>query len=73
MAKNERRRTMVYSNVHKKADSKSASKNNDALDFDNEIFIGVKSFPKPTEVNKKKSNLKKGKSGQPVDKQKKKE
>lgn len=72
MAKNERRRTMVYSNVHKKADSKSASKNNDALDFDNEIFIGVKSFPKPTEVNKKKSNLKKGKSGQPVDKQKKK-
>ena len=72
MAKNERRRTMVYSNVHKKADSKSAYKNNDALDFDNEIFIGVKSFPKPTEVNKKKSNLKKGKSGQPVDKQKKK-
>ena len=72
MAKNERRRTMVYSNVHKKADSKSASKNNEALDFDNEIFIGVKSFPKPTEVNKKKSNLKKGKSGQPVDKQKKK-
>lgn len=72
MAKGERKRTIVYSNVHKKADSKSASKNNDALDFDNEIFIGVKSFPKPTEVNKKKSNLKKGKSGQPVDKQKKK-
>lgn len=72
MAKGERKRTMVYSNVHKKADSKSASRNNDTLDFDNEVFIGVKSFPKPSEVNKKKSNLKKEKSGQPVDNQKKK-
>lgn len=72
MAKGERKRTMVYSNVHKKADSKSASKNNNTLDFDNEVFIGVKSFPKPNEVNKKKSNSKAEKSGQPVDNQKKK-
>ncbi len=72
MAKGERRRTMVYSNVHKKADSKSASKNNNTLDFDNEVFIGVKSFPKPNEANKRKNNSKAIKSGQPVDNKKKK-
>lgn len=72
MAKGERKRTMVYSNVHKKADSKSASKNNETIDFDNEVFIGVKSFPKPNEANKRKSNSKKEKSGQAVDNSKKK-
>ena len=72
MSKGERKRTMVYSNVHKKADSKSASKKNEFSDFDNEVFIGVKSFPKPNEVNKKRNNSKKGKSGQAVDNIKKK-
>ena len=67
MSKVERKRTMVYSNVHKKADFKSASKKNEFSDFDNEVFIGVKSFPKPNEVNKKRNNSKKGKSGQAVD------
>lgn len=71
MSKGERKRTMVYSNVHKKADSKSASKKNEFSDFDNEVFIGVKSFPKPNEVNKKRNNPKKEKSGQPVDNKKK--
>lgn len=71
MSKGERKRTMVYSNVNKKADSKSASKKNEFSDFDNEVFIGVKSFPKPNEVNKKRNNPKKEKSGQPVDNKKK--
>lgn len=67
MAKNERKRTMVYSNVNKKADSQSASKNEDIIDLDNEFVIGLASFPKPNEVSKKKKN-KKMKSGQAVDK-----
>lgn len=71
MSKGERKRTMVYSNVHKKADSKSASKKNEFSDFDNEVFIGVKNTPKPNEVNKKRNNPKKEKSGQPVDNKKK--
>ena len=74
MAKNERKRTMVYSNVNKKnankkADSKSASRNDDIIDLDNEVVIGLASFPKPNEVSKKKKKQKsKTKSGQPVDK-----
>lgn len=73
MEKSERKRTMVYSNVNKKrADSKSASRKNDLSDLDNEVFIGVKSFPKPNQVNKKKNTSNKPKSGQAVDKSKKK-
>ncbi len=76
MAKNERKRTMVYSNVNKKknnkkADSTSASENDEIIDLDNEVVIGLASFPKPNEVNKKKKK-KKFKGGQPVDKSNKK-
>ena len=53
MAKNERKRTMVYSNVNKKADKKSASKNNDIINLDNEIVIGLNPLPKPKEIAKK--------------------
>ena len=68
MAKNERRRTMVYSNVNKKADgNKSASNENDKIDLDNEFVIGLASFPKPDVVEKKKKK-KKVKSGQVVNK-----
>ena len=72
MAKNERKRTMVYSNVNKKgvnkkADSISASRNEEIIDLDNEVVIGLASFPKPNEVKKKKKN-KKLKGGQPGDK-----
>ena len=62
MAKNERRRTMVYSNVHKKADSKSASQYKEKIDLDNEIVIGLEKPPKPNEKNKKSNQ--KGKGGQ---------
>ena len=73
MEKSERKRTMVYSNVNKKkADTKSASRKNDLSDLDNEIFIGVKSFPKPNQVNKKGNSTKKAQSGQAVDNKKKK-
>lgn len=58
MSKNERKRTMVYSNVKKKADSKSASTSGDAIDLDNEVVIGLASFPKPNEVGKKNKNKK---------------
>jgi cell division protein FtsQ len=68
MEKSERKRTMVYSNVNKKkADSKSAFRKNDLSDLENEVFIGVKSFPKPNQSNKKKN-----KSGRAVDNKKKK-
>lgn len=60
MSKNERKRTMVYSNVKKKADSKSASKNSNTIDLDEEVVIGLASFPKPNEEGKKK----KGKNNQ---------
>ena len=59
MSKNERRRTIVYSNVNKKADSKSASRNNDVIDLDNEIVIGLASFPPPQNGNKQKENKQK--------------
>lgn len=58
----ERRRTMVYSNVNKKkADKKSASnKNDDVIDLDNEVFIGLETTPKQKIAkNKKKRNKKK--------------
>ena len=59
MAKNERTRTMVYSNVNKnkKADKKSASKN-DIIDLDDEIVIGLARFPEPEDVSDKKSKKK---------------
>lgn len=73
MEKGERKRTMVYSNVNKKkADSKSASSKNDLSDLENEVFIGVKSFPKPNQAKKKESGSKKTKSGQAVDSRRKK-
>lgn len=55
MAKNERTRTMVYSNVNKnkKADKKSASKN-DIIDLNDEVVIGLAKFPEPDEVSEKK-------------------
>ena len=68
MAKNERRRTMVYSNVHKKADSKSASQYKEKIDLDNEIVIGLEKPPKPNEKNKKSNQ--KGKGGQAPEKKK---
>ena len=43
----ERRRTMVYSNVNKKADKKSASSNNEKINLDDEIVIGLAQLPKP--------------------------
>ncbi|MBR3674454.1 MAG: FtsQ-type POTRA domain-containing protein [Clostridia bacterium] len=73
MSKNERKRTMVYSNVNKnakrKADTESASKNNEIIDLDEEFVIGLASFPKPDEKNQKKKNKKNKikKSGQVVE------
>lgn len=60
MAKNERTRTMVYSNVNKnkKADKKSASKNDDIIDLDDEIVIGLARFPEPEEISDKKKKKK---------------
>ena len=58
MIKGERKRTMVYSNVNKKADYKSASNKDDVIDLDNEIVIGLASLPKPDmkKQPKKKNN-----------------
>lgn len=67
MSKNERKRTMVYSNVNKKADSKSASRNNEKIDLDNEIVIGLENTKKINNSEKKKKN-KKIISGQVIDK-----
>lgn len=53
MTKNERKRTMVYSNVNKKADKKSASKDNDIINLDNEVVIGLTRLPKPKGIAKK--------------------
>lgn len=80
MAKNERKRTMVYSNVNKKAkvnkkaDDKSASSKDNLIDLDNEFVIGMTSFPKPNGVEKKKKKIKikkkvKKVEGQAVNKQ----
>ena len=71
MAKGERRRTMVYSNVNnKKADVKSASNNEDRINLDNEIVIGLASFPKPNEIekNKKTKKFKKNKKDKKIQK-----
>ena len=57
MAKSERKRTMVYSNVNKKADSRSAFHNNDIIDLNNEIIIGLDNFPKRNYPNKHKKNI----------------
>ena len=51
MSKNTRKRAMVYSNVNKKADKKSASNNNEIINLDNEIVIGLARLPEPKEVN----------------------
>ena len=61
MSKNERKRTMVYSNVNKKADKKSAS-NNDIINLDNEVVIGLTRLPEPKEVVKKKKKEKNNKT-----------
>lgn len=72
MAKNERKRTrtMVYSNVNKKkgkkADNKSASNSEDIIDLDNEVVIGLASFPKPEGAKKINDKQEDDKSGQPV-------
>lgn len=59
MAKIERTRTMVYSNVNKnkKADKKSASKN-DIIDLDDEVVIGLAKFPEQDEISEKKKKKK---------------
>lgn len=61
MSKNERKRTMVYSNVNKKADKKSAS-NNDIINLDNEVVIGLTRLPEPKDVIKKKKKEKNNKT-----------
>lgn len=61
MSKGERRRTMVYSNVNKKADKESASRNNEIIDLDEEIIIGIQGLPKPNEGKKNKVLGKKSK------------
>lgn len=76
MAKNERKRTMVYSNVNKKgnkrADFKSASNKKDVIDLNEETVIGLASFPEPEgiknkEINKDRSKEENTESGQPVE------
>lgn len=58
--KNGKRKIGVYSNVNKKkADKKSASKSDDIINLDNEIVIGLASFPEPTEMNEKNKKHKK--------------
>ena len=52
---------MVYSNVNKKADSKSASSKEDVINLDDEIVIGLASFPAP-DKEKNKNNKKKAKA-----------
>ena len=57
MEKNERRRTMVYSNVNKKADRMSAS-NKNLINIDDEVFIGLAN-KNSKKNNQEKKNLKK--------------
>lgn len=54
----ERKRTIVYSNVkeNKKADRQSALDNNDVIDLDNEVFIGLAKLPKQEKSEKSKDN-----------------
>ena len=59
MSKNERKRTMVYSNVKKKADSKSASKNGETIDLDEEVVIGLAGPSKANNADKKNKDKKK--------------
>lgn len=73
MAKNERKRTMVYSNVNKKADKKSASKNNDIINLDNEVVIGLTRLPKPKEIDNKRKKEKNKKANKKSKKQSEKE
>ncbi len=56
MSKGERRRTIVYSNLGKKADLKSASQNDNELNWEDVIIIGVNN---PIDNNKKKKTKKK--------------
>ncbi len=59
MYKNERKRAMVYSNIHdkkKRADENSASNNNPIINLEDEIIIGLARTPQPEKANKKKSN-----------------
>ena len=53
MSKGERRRTLVYSNVNKKADSKSALRNKDLIDLDDEVIIGLPNNNKSKKNSKK--------------------
>lgn len=71
MAKNDRRRTMVFSNVNKKADYKSASRNKQIIDLDDEIIIGIDNPIR--DMEKRKINKKQEKNNnniKPNDKQK---
>lgn len=71
MAKNDRRRTMVFSNVNKKADYKSASRNKQIIDLDDEIIIGIDNPIRDTEKRKiNKKQEKNNKNIKPNDKQK---
>ena len=55
----ERRRTMVYSNVGKKAEKKSASQKNEKINLDDEIVIGLAKVPEKNVVKEKKNKNKK--------------
>ncbi len=55
----ERRRTMVYSNVGKKADKKSASQKNEKINLDDEIVIGLVKLPEKNMAKEKKNKNKK--------------
>lgn len=67
MYKNERKRAMVYSNIHDKnihdkkkmADENSASDNNSIINLDDEIIIGLARSPEPVESYKKKKTTQK--------------
>lgn len=54
----ERKRTIVYSNVkeNKKAERQSALDNNEVIDLDNEVFIGLAKLPKQEKNEKSKEN-----------------
>ena len=61
---------MVYSNVNKRADKKSASKNKNTINLDDEIIIGLATLPKDGEQEKEKKskNSKKKQNGQAIQK-----
>lgn len=56
----ERRRTMVYSNVNKKAEMKSAFQRNDVIDLDDEVVIGL--TKNDNSKNSKNNKIKKNKN-----------